>query len=190
MLNSPFAGTLTEPPAVLWARRAFENQLLNIVPDMRTFARFLARNSTDADDLVQDTVVRALRSYRQFDLGTNIRAWAFTILRNTHLNDLRKHRFEGLDEQDLALQPTPPNQLQYVELGEVLAVLATLAPPHRDVLRLVRASGFSHEEAARTMECKLGTIKSRLNRADAALRAALGADFRPAVARRRELSVH
>lgn len=190
MLNSPVVSTLSEASAVLWERHAFEKQLLNVVPDMRAFARFLARNPTDADDLVQDAFVRALRSYRQFDLQTNIKAWAFTILRNTRLNDLRKRRYEGIDDQDRALQPTPPNQLHCVELREVLAVLATLPPAHRDVLKLVRASGFSYEEAAQVMKCKLGTIKSRLNRADAALRAALGSVYRPAVALRRELSIH
>jgi len=179
MLNPAAVNSLTEIPADLWARRAFEKQLLNILPDMRAFARFLVRNPTDADDLVQDAVIRALRSYRQFDLGTNMKAWAFTILRNSRFNDLRKRRFDGDDELDLALRPTPPNQLHRVELIEVLAVLATLKPVHREVLTLIRASGLSYEEAAQVMNCKLGTIKSRLNRADAALRDALGADFRP-----------
>jgi len=179
MLNPATVNSLTEIPADLWARRAFEKQLLNIIPDMRAFARFLTRNPTDADDLVQDAVIRALRSYRQFDLGTNMKAWAFTILRNTRFNELRKRRFDGDDELDLALRPTPPNQLHRVELIEVLAVLATLKPVHREVLTLIRASGLSYEEAAQVMNCKLGTIKSRLNRADAALRDALGADFSP-----------
>jgi len=179
MLNPAAVDILAEVAAALWARRAFEKQLLNIIPEMRAFARFLVRNHTDADDLVQDAVIRALKSYRQFDLGTNMKAWAFTILRNTRFNDLRKRRFDGDDEMDLALRPTPPNQLHRVELIEVLAVLATLKPVHREVLTLIRASGLSYEEAAQVMNCKLGTIKSRLNRADAALRDALGADFRP-----------
>jgi len=190
MLNSPIISTLSEVSALSCARRAFEKQLLNVVPDMRAFARFLAKNPTDADDLVQDAVVRALRSYRQFDLRTNMKSWAFTIVRNTRLNDLRKRRYEGLDDKDQALRPTSPNQLHCVELREVLDVLAMLPRAHRDVLTLVRASGFSYEEAAQAMKCKLGTIKSRLNRADAALRAALGADYRPAVTLHRELSIH
>jgi len=187
MLTPAPANTVAEAPA--WARRAFEQQLLNIIPDMRAFARFLVRNPTDADDLVQDAVVRALKSSHQFDLGTNIKAWAFTILRNTRLNNIRSHRFEGLDEQGIELVPAPANQLHCVELREVLAVLAKLAPVHREVLTLVRASGFSYEEAAQIMQCKLGTIKSRLNRADAALRTALGSDFQPSSASRHELYV-
>jgi RNA polymerase sigma-70 factor (ECF subfamily) len=187
MANPAAVSTPTDIPAINWARRAFEKQLLNIVPDMRAFARFLVRNPTDADDLVQDAIVRALRSYDQFDLGTNIKAWAFTILRNTRLNEMRKRRLESLEEPGIILPPTPANQLQSVELREVLAVLATLSPVHREVLTLVRAGGFSYEEAAQVMKCKLGTIKSRLNRADIALRDALGADFRPPAASRCEL---
>jgi RNA polymerase sigma-70 factor (ECF subfamily) len=177
MLDPAAVDTLTELPAAVWARRAFEKQLLNVVPDMRAFARFLVRNHTDADDLVQDAVIRALRSYRQFDLGTNMKAWVFTILRNARFNDLRKRRFEGVDEEQLVLLPTQPNQLNCVELKEVLAVLATLKPVYREVLTLIRASGLSYEEAAQVMDCKLGTIKSRLNRADAALRDALGVGY-------------
>jgi DNA-directed RNA polymerase specialized sigma24 family protein len=82
-----------------------------------------------------------------------------------------------IDEQDAAFPSISPNQLNCVELREVLAVLATLPSIHRDVLTLVRAKGLSYEEAAQVMKCKLGTIKSRINRADAALRTALGADF-------------
>lgn len=187
MLNPVAVNTADEAPAGFWARRAFEKQLLNIIPDMRAFAKFLTRNSTDADDLVQDAVLRALRSYRQFDLGTNMKAWAFTILRNTRLNALRKRRFEGGDDGDMELRPTPPNQLHCVELSEVLVVLAMLKPVQREVLTLVRASGLTYEEAAQVMRCKLGTVKSRLNRADAALRAALGRDCYPVRTSRQEL---
>jgi RNA polymerase sigma-70 factor (ECF subfamily) len=177
MLNPTASNTPDRVPADFWARRAFEKQLLNIIPDMRAFARFLVGNPTDADDLVHDTVVRALKSYRQFDLATNMKAWAFTILRNTRVNNARRRRFEPLDEMVMAMPASPANQLHSVELREVLAVLARLAPAHREVLTLVRAGGLSYEEAAGVMKCKLGTIKSRLHRADTALRAALGADF-------------
>jgi len=179
MLNPAAVDTLIEAPAVDWTRRAFEKQLLNVVPDMRAFARFLVRNHTDADDLVQDAVIRALRSYRQFDLGTNMKAWVFTILRNARFNDLRKRRFDVIDDEQLLLLPTQPNQLHCVELREVLGVLSRLKPAHSEVLTLVRGSGLSYEEAAEVMRCKLGTVKSRLSRADTALRAALGEDFQP-----------
>jgi RNA polymerase sigma-70 factor (ECF subfamily) len=168
----------------LWERRAFEKQLLNIIPDLRAFARFLAGNPTEADDLVQDTVVRALNAYDHFDLNTNIKAWTFTILRNIRINSYRKRRFEELDEATMATMSAKANQEDMLELKEVLRALETLPTAQREVISLVRASGLSYEEAAEIMGCKLGTIKSRVNRADAALRAALGADFRaPRIAR-------
>jgi RNA polymerase sigma-70 factor (ECF subfamily) len=162
---------------VNWERRAFEKQLLNVIPDLRAYARFLAKNPAEADDLVQDTIVRALKSYRNYDLSTNIKAWTFTILRNIRINAFRKPRHEALDEET-EIRPVPPNQFNSLELKEVLRVLETLMPAHREIITLVRAGGLSYEEAAVIMNCKLGTIKSRVNRADAALRAALGADFR------------
>lgn len=162
----------------LWERRAFEKQLLNIIPDLRAFARFLAGNPTEADDLVQDTVVRALNAYSHFDLNTNIKAWTFTILRNIRINSYRKRRFEELDEATMATMSARANQEDSLELKEVLRALETLPTAQREVITLVRAGGLSYEEAAVIMGCKLGTIKSRVNRADAALRAALGTDFR------------
>jgi RNA polymerase sigma-70 factor (ECF subfamily) len=172
---NPADGTSTK---TLWERRAFEKQLLNIIPDLRAFARFLAGNPTEADDLVQDTVVRALNAYDHFDLNTNIKAWTFTILRNIRINSYRKRRFEELDEATMATMSAKANQEDTLELKEVLHALESLPTAQREVISLVRASGLSYEEAAEIMGCKLGTIKSRVNRADAALRAALGADFR------------
>jgi RNA polymerase sigma-70 factor (ECF subfamily) len=129
--------------------------------------------------LVQDTVVRALNAYDHFDINTNIKAWTFTILRNIRINSYRKRRFEELDEATMATMSTHASQEDSLELKQVLRALGTLPPAQREVITLVRAGGLSYEEAAEIMGCKLGTIKSRVNRADAALRAALGADFRP-----------
>ncbi len=162
----------------LWERRAFEKRLLSIIPDLRAFARFLAGNPAEADDLVQDTVVRALNAYDHFDINTNIKAWTFTILRNIRINSYRKRRFEELDEATMAMMSAHASQEDSLELKEVLRALKTLPPAQREVITLVRAGGLSYEEAAEIMGCKLGTIKSRVNRADAALRAALGSDFR------------
>jgi RNA polymerase sigma-70 factor (ECF subfamily) len=168
-----------------WERRAFEKQLLNVIPDLRAFARFLAGNPTEADDLVQDTVVRALNAYEHFDLSTNMKAWTFTILRNIRINSYRKRRFEELDEATMATMSARASQEDSIELKEVLKALDTLPPAQREVITLVRAGGLSYEEAAEIMGCKLGTIKSRVNRADAALRAVLGTEFRgPRPARR------
>jgi RNA polymerase sigma-70 factor (ECF subfamily) len=162
----------------LWERRAFEKQLMGIIPDLRAFARFLAGNQTEADDLVQDTMVRALNAFSHFDLNTNIKAWTFTILRNIRINSYRKRRFEELDEATMAGMSAKANQEDSLELKETLRALESLPAAQREVITLVRASGLSYDEAAAIMGCKLGTIKSRVNRADAALRALLGSDFR------------
>ena len=161
-----------------WERRAFEKQLLGILPDMRAFARFLTRDPTDADDIVQEAVMRGLRSYKTFDLDTNIKAWMFCIIRNAHINSLRRTRPEPLDLVITDRLTVRANQDDNLELQEVLAALDTLSPDHREVITLVRAGGVTYEDAAAIMNCKIGTIKSRLSRADEALRAALGKDFR------------
>jgi RNA polymerase sigma-70 factor (ECF subfamily) len=165
-------------PAELWSRRAFEKQLMNVLPDLRAFARFLVKSPSEADDLVQDTLMRALKAYRSFDLNTNIKAWSFTIMRRLHINSFRKVTLEELPDDTMDSMSVPPNQQDSLELKEVIAALHTLARTHREVLALVRAGGVTYDDAAAIMGCKLGTIKSRVNRADAALRAALGPGYR------------
>ena len=168
----------TEATVSVWQRRAFEKQLLNVLPDLRAVARFLTRNPTEADDLVQDTIVRALRAHTQFDLNTSMKAWTLTILRNLRLNGLRKRQFEVLDEGVLMSLQTRANQEDCIQLKEVLRAMDGLSPSHREVIALIRGAGCSYEEAAQIMKCNVGTIKSRLNRADFALREILGPDFR------------
>jgi RNA polymerase sigma-70 factor, ECF subfamily len=161
----------------LWERRVFEKQLLNVLPDLRAFARVLTRNASAADDLVQDTVVRVLKSFELFEPGSNMKAWTFRILHNCHVNSFRRRSFDilgGEIEDTLSVQP---NQEDSLNLKDVLHALNTLTPTHRETIALIRAGGVSYEEAAIIMSCKLGTIKSRLNRADAALRAALGTEY-------------
>ena len=163
--------------ADFWQRRAFEIRLLNILPDLRGFARFLTGNPTEADDLVQDTMVRALGAYRQFDLDTNMKAWTFTIMRNLRINGLRRKPFEEGDPEEVKGVAQRPNQEDSVELKQVMRAMTRLSEPHRHVIALVRGAGCSYDEAAQIMNCNIGTIKSRLNRADAALRALLGPEF-------------
>ena len=159
--------------AQVWKRRAFEKQLVNILPDLRAFACFLCNDRFEADDLVQDTVVRALRAFEQFDLNSNMRAWTFRILRNLRINGFRKVRLIPLDDE-LDTRAINPSQHDSIELKEVITALSELSREHREVIALVRGQGLEYEEAAAVMGCALGTIKSRLNRADAALRKAVG----------------
>jgi RNA polymerase sigma-70 factor (ECF subfamily) len=141
--------------------------MLAAVPSLRAFAVSLCGNIDRADDLVQETLVRALANRNQFRPGTNLTAWLFTILRNHFRSEFRKRRREvedadGRYAQNLKEQPA---QMGHVEFGELTAALARLPDEQREALILVGASGFSYEEAAAICECAVGTIKSRVNRA-------------------------
>ena len=97
---------------------SFEDQLVRHLPQLRAFARFLVKDRSQADDLVSETVVRALSARNQFQPGTNLRAWLFVILRNCHINGFREHRIGAEQVEDVidASTPTPPDQLAAVEL--------------------------------------------------------------------------
>ena len=144
-----------------------EEDLLACVPHLRAFAWFLARNRERADDLVQDTIVRALGAAHRFQAGTNLKAWMFAILRNLHYNEVRKNRVQvqSLDDP-LAYEPAVlPSQMASLEFGDFRRAFWQLADDQREALILVGASGLSYEEAAKVCECPKGTIKSRVSRA-------------------------
>lgn len=144
-----------------------EEDLLACVPHLRAFAWFLARNRERADELVQDTIVRALGAAHRFQAGTNLKAWMFTILRNLHYNEVRKNRVQvqSLDDP-LACEPAVlPSQMASLEFGDFRRAFWQLADDQREALILVGASGLSYEEAAKVCECPKGTIKSRVSRA-------------------------
>ncbi|MBY6200189.1 RNA polymerase sigma factor [Maritalea mobilis] len=134
---------------------------------LRAFARSLARNPATADDLVQDTIVKAWSNIDKFKPGTNMRAWLFTILRNTYYSLHRKRSREVADvDGEIAGQMSEkPAHDGRLALGEFAEAFATLTDEQREVLLLVGASGFSYEEAAEMCGCAVGTIKSRANRA-------------------------
>ena len=145
----------------------FGEALLTQVPGMRAFAMSLCGNIDRADDLVQDALVRAWAARDSFAAGTNMRAWLFTILRNSYFGELRKRRREVEDPDNvlaLALS-TPGEQESRMEFAEFKEALSRLPPDQREVLILVGASGFSYEETAEIVGVAIGTIKSRLNRA-------------------------
>jgi RNA polymerase sigma-70 factor (ECF subfamily) len=120
-----------------------------------------------ADDLVQETLLRALANIDSFQPGTNMAAWLFTILRNHFRSEYRKRRREVEDSDGHYAETlkTQPAQLGHVEFREFREALAKLPSDQREALVLVGASGFSYEEAAHICECAVGTIKSRVNRA-------------------------
>jgi RNA polymerase sigma-70 factor, ECF subfamily len=141
--------------------------VLAAVPSLRAFAISLCGNVDRADDLVQETLLRALANISSFEPGTNMSAWLFTILRNLFRSEYRKRRREVEDTDGSYAESlkTQPDQTARVEFHEFRSALARLPADQREALILVGASGFSYEEAAGICGCAVGTIKSRVNRA-------------------------
>ncbi|MAC81078.1 MAG: RNA polymerase subunit sigma [Rhodobacteraceae bacterium] len=147
------------------------DEIVEHIKSLRAFAFSLTRNSALADDMVQDALVKAWSNIDSFEAGTNMRAWLFTILRNTYYSHHRKRQREvedadGSHAQSLSQKPDHDGRLQMRDFNEAFAVLKE---EHREALILVGASGFSYEEAADMCGVKVGTIKSRVNRARARL---------------------
>ena len=146
---------------------SLKNQLLAEIPSLRAFALSLSGNSDRADDLVQDTLMKAWANSSSFEQGTNIRAWLFTIMRNTFFSQYRKSRREvqDVDGEAAGRLVALPDQLAHLDFIDFKAQLDRLPPDQREALVLIGASGFSYEEAAEICGCAVGTIKSRVNRA-------------------------
>ena len=152
--------------------------LLAAVPSLRAFAISLCGQVDRADDLVQDTLLRALSHIDRFERGTNLNAWLFTILRNLFHSEYRKRRreVEDPDGSYAGRLKTQPEQGARLDFEDFRVALAKLPPDQREALLLVGASGFSYEEAANICECAVGTIKSRVNRARSRLAKLLAVD--------------
>jgi RNA polymerase sigma-70 factor (ECF subfamily) len=146
---------------------SIRDAVLAAVPSLRAFAISLSGNVDRADDLVQETLLRALVNIDSFEPGTNLSAWLFTILRNLFRSEYRKRRREVEDADGTFAETlkSQPEQEARVEFREFRSALAKLPPDQREALILVGASGFSYEEAAGICGCAIGTIKSRVNRA-------------------------
>ncbi|MCX8509961.1 MAG: RNA polymerase sigma factor [Rhodobacteraceae bacterium] len=154
---------MTDPHAVLPP----EEELALHLPALRAFAISLTRNVSIADELVQETIFKAWTNIHRFQVGTNMRAWLFTILRNTHFSELRKRRREvpdpdGLHAGRLSVRPAHDGRLAFTDFCKAFD---HLSDEHREVLILVGASGFSYEEAAGMIGVAVGTVKSRASRA-------------------------
>lgn len=146
---------------------SMKQALIALLPNLRAFAVSLCGDVDRADDLVQDTLVRAWSNMDKFQEGTNLRAWLFTILRNTYFSTFRKRRREVADPEGAraAGLAVMPEQQGHVDLADFRRALDRLAPDQREALILIGAAGFSYEEAAEVCGCAVGTIKSRVNRA-------------------------
>ena len=165
----------------------FHHRLEQEIPRLRRYARALTRNAVTADDLVQETLVRALRKEHLWQAGTNLRAWLFTIMHNQNVNVRRAMRDDTVDLENCSesltatTDPTASHQLR-----ELDHALAQLPEEHRQVILLVGLEGMSYEEAAAILDAPIGTIRSRLSRGRESLRklmdmeskSATSADFR------------
>lgn len=149
----------------------FKRELTEVVPHLRAFARGLCGRPDMADDLVQETLLKAWAAQARFEPGTSMRAWTFVILRNAYLTDMRRNRFRGEYDEGVAerILTAPAGQEEPIHLSDMHRALLTLPPERREALLLVGAGGFSYEEAAQICGCAVGTIKSRVGRARAAL---------------------
>ena len=150
--------------------------LIRAVPNLRAFANSLCGDHTRADDLVQDTLVKAWSNLESFERGSNLKAWLFTILRNTYFSELRKRRRE-VEDPDGALaerMSVLPEQQVHMDLVDFRKAFCGLSDDQKEVLLLVGAEGFSYGEAAEITNAAIGTVKSRVNRARVALNKALG----------------
>jgi len=154
---------------------AFKQGLVQLIPHLRAFARTLTGDPTAADDLAQDAMMKAWDARASFQLGTNMKAWTFMILRNQFYSDKRRSwRQTQLDqeaaERTLVAVDDPSAPLA---LDELRRALNTLPAEQREALVLVGAGGFAYEEAASICGCAVGTVKSRVSRARRALQASL-----------------
>lgn len=151
----------------------FKSELTSVIPQLRAFARSLCGNHDLADDLVQETMMKAWAARQRYVAGTNFRAWSFTILRNHYFSLTRRRRFTG-EWDDLVADrvlAAPASQDTSIELRDLMRALMQLPEPQREALILVGAGGISYEETAEITGVAIGTVKSRVARARMALEA-------------------
>jgi RNA polymerase sigma-70 factor, ECF subfamily len=150
-----------------FAQPSVHHQMLAAVPRLRAFAISLTGNVDAADDLVQEALTRGLSNLDRFQVGTNMQAWMFTILRNLFHSEYRrrKREVEDVDGAHAERVAVLPDQMSHLEFEDMRIALTKLPVEQREALLLVGAEGLSYEEAARICGTHLGTIKSRINRA-------------------------
>jgi len=153
----------------------FKKELVTLIPHLRAFARTLTGDPTAADDLAQEAMMKAWDARASYQMGTNMKAWTFMILRNQFYSEKRRSWRQSQLDQEAAERtlvavddPEAP-----VALDELRQGLAMLPPEQREALILVGAGGFAYEEAAEICNCAVGTVKSRVSRARRALHAIL-----------------
>jgi RNA polymerase sigma-70 factor (ECF subfamily) len=151
--------------------KQFRDQIIAAIPGLRAFGLSLTARSDRADDLVQETLMKAWKHHESFEEGSNMKAWLYTILRNEFYTQLRKRKREvedadGFYSNKVAVQA---EQDGHLDMADLRVALAKLPEDQREAIILVGASGFSYEEAADICSVAVGTIKSRVSRARARL---------------------
>ena len=157
----------------------FKDELVRLMPRLRSYAMVLTGNSAEADDLVQDALVRAWRFRDGFQEGSNLKAWLLKIVRNTFYTNVhgKKNTVQDVDGKFAAKLACDPDQEWRLQYGELLGALERLTDEARDALLLVVAADLSYEEAAEISGCPVGTMKSRVNRARERLAELVDADL-------------
>ena len=153
--------------------------LVGAIPNLRAFGISLCGDPHLANDLVQETLLKAWANRDKFIAGSNLKAWLFTILRNTYFSEFRKSRREVQDVDGAAAAHliAPPEQHGHADLTDFRRALAQLSPDQREALLLVGAEGLAYQDAAEITGCAVGTVKSRVNRARARLAELMGSDL-------------
>ncbi|MDX7949962.1 sigma-70 family RNA polymerase sigma factor [Lichenihabitans sp. Uapishka_5] len=171
-------GRATPAPKDAAAERSLKQDMLSTIPSLRAFAFSLCGNADRADDLVQETLMKAWINQNSFTQGTSMSAWLFTILRNVFYSEYRKRRREVEDAEGTmaARLVSVPEQNGHMDLQDLRSALQKLPAEQREALILVGGSGFAYEEAAQICGCALGTLKSRVNRARNAIATLLALD--------------
>lgn len=157
-----------------------DSMIIQQVPRLRRYARALTGDRSTADDLVQDTLERALSRFHLWRRGSDLRAWLFTIMHNIYVNQIRsrvRRQHESLEVEPAAEALRAPEP-DWLELRDLEAALARLPEDQRAVILLVGLEQFTYEEAARVLGVPIGTVMSRLSRARERLRIMLGGDFK------------
>jgi len=151
----------------------FQQGVVAEIPRLRRHAQILTRNSEDAEDLLQETLARAILNENRFELGTNIRAWLFAIMHNQQISNWRKGGTQKRTGVEISIDNcallTKADQEDRLLFADVKRMLPKLSVEHQQVLVLIALMGLKYEEAARTQGVPVGTVRSRYSRAKQAL---------------------
>lgn len=150
--------------------------IVRLIPALRAFSRSFHKDAAEADDLVQETLVKALASIDQYEPGTRLKSWLFTIMRNSYCTKAKKRSREVLRGDDLLFDgAAPPGEQEWnVRVGEVGRAFQKLPDNYKQIISLIVVLGESYESAAEICGCAVGTVKSRLNRARSRLSHEMG----------------